>query len=424
MTKVQEYRMAENSAFKLWPPGSFPLCVETALDAQATADLEYVSNKVREATNQLPVLGLILTGSVARGEGALIAESIGNVRWLSDLEFQVVLSGTPRVSSREVDKLLRGLEHDINGGLSSQRRGLRVGFNWISAFQLQHLRPAIFSREMLEHGKLLWGKPTTIAPPQWWRDGSTDIPLLDAFRLLNNRTVQLVDARLTYETQSGGQVLAAYILQKFWIELATSLSVFLGCYRTRYRERRTALAAALGERPELFGEARQLLLARLDQAIEVKLGRIGPTGCTDESFKEAAAMAATVWNWETAQMLGRRLTGADWDTVLERFRRLEPRDQRLRDWARLARGRSVRQFVRDARSAFRAGSFANAVYVAGCLLAFFWDDVATDDCRGAQLRSTISRLVGSKNVPGAEGRAALARAVVAGWERHLHFAPR
>lgn len=416
--------MAGNSTLELSPPGSFPLCVETALDAQATADLEYASNKVREATSQLPVLGLILTGSVARGEGALIAESNGNVRWLSDLEFQVILSGTPRVSGREVDKLLRGLEHDINGGLSSRRRGLRVGFNWITASHLERLRPAIFSREMLEHGKLLWGRPTTITLPQWWRDGATDIPLVDAFRLLNNRTVQLVDARLIYKTQSGGKLLSAYTLHKFWIELATSLSVFLDCYRTSYRERRTALAAALGKRSELFGEARQLLLARLDQAIEVKLGRVAPTACTDESFKEAAAVAAAVWNWETAQMLGCTLTGADWDSVLKRFRRLEPRDQRLRDWARLARGRSVRQFVRDAKSAFRAGSFANAVYAAGCLLTFFWDDIANDDRRGAQIRSTICRLVGSKNVPGAEGRAALARAMVSGWERHLHFAPR
>jgi hypothetical protein len=415
--------VARNSRFELSPPGSFPLCVDSALDAQATADLEYVSNKVRGATDRLPVLGLILTGSVARGEGALITESNGNVRWLSDLEFQLILHGRRRGSSREVGKLLQGLEHDINGEFAG--RGLRVGFNWIAAPHLQRLRPAIFSREMLEHGKLLWGQPSLITLPQWWYNGTADIPLLDAFRLLNNRTVQLVDARLTYKTpQPGGELLPAYTLHKFWIELATSLSVFLGCYRTSYRERRTALAAVLGKRAELFGEARQLLLARLDHAIAVKLGRISPTACTDESFREAAAVAATVWNWETEQMLGGKPPSADWDGVLERFRRLEPRDQRLRDWARLPRGRSLRQFVNDAQTALRAGSFANAVYAAGCLLMFFWDDVSNDDHRGAQIRSTISRLVGLKTVPGAEGRAALARAMVTGWERHLHFAPR
>ncbi len=55
---------------------------------------------VREATRPIPVLGLILTGSVARGEGTLIADPRTGTRWLGDLECSLIVPAGSRTSNR------------------------------------------------------------------------------------------------------------------------------------------------------------------------------------------------------------------------------------------------------------------------------------------------------------------------------------
>jgi hypothetical protein len=422
-THFRPARMGALSSFSLQPPGSFALCPDPALGDETTRDLEYISTTVREATRPFGVLGLILTGSVARGEGALIAQPSGISRWLSDLEFQVIIPGARR--TEDIDAALRHTEQAINLAPANRQRGLRVGFNSIRAPQLARLRPAIFSREMLEHGKLLWGEPSALPLPQWWCDGRVDIPLLDAFRLLNNRIVQQLDARLRCEVCANTDLLPAYTLQKFWIELATSLSVFLGCYRTSYRERRPALSKLLKTQPQLFGEIGQLLIARLTDAIEVKLGHAAPSACSNEAFNEGAIVAAAVWKWETEQLLGRPSADYGWRSVGARIRQLEPYTQKARDWTRLLMRRaSPRELIRNVGAALRAGSLANAIYSAGCLLHFHWDDIGSGDVAGAEILTNLSSLFRIRPTIGAQGREAVATAVTEAWDRHLRFAPR
>jgi hypothetical protein len=424
-THFRPARMDASSSFALQPPGSFAVCPDPAMQADATRDLEYISTSVRELTWPFGVLGLILTGSVARGEGALIAKPRARSRWLSDLEFHVVIPEGRRASQADVDAVLRDAERAINLAPANQRRGLRVGFNSIRAPQLARLRPAIFSREMLEHGKLLWGEPSALPLPQWWQEGRVDIPLLDAFRLLNNRIVQQVDARLHCGAGKDPDLLPAYTLQKFWIEMATSLSVFLGCYRTSYRERRAALSKLLEEQPELFGEAGQLLISRLTTAIEVKLGHVTPAPCSNEAFNENAIVAEMIWKWETAQLLAHPRADAGWRSIGARLRQLEPFKQRGRDWARLlTRKAPPRELLRNASAAFRAGSLANAIYSAACLLHFHWDDIGRGDVTGVEILSNLSSLLRVPPGTGAGGRDAVAAAVTLAWDRHLRFAPR
>jgi hypothetical protein len=422
-THFRPARMGTPSSFSLRPPGSFALCPDPAVGEESTRDLKHISTTVREATRPFGVLGLILTGSVARGEGALIAQPSGISRWLSDLEFQVVIPDGRR--TEEIDAALRYTEQAINLEPANRERGLRVGFNSIRAPQLARLRPAIFSREMLEHGKLLWGEPSALPLPRWWCEGRVDIPLLDAFRLLNNRIVQQLDARLRCEVCANTDLLPAYTLQKFWIDLATSLSVFLGCYRTSYRERRQALSQLLKAQPQLFGEIGQLLIARLTSAIEVKLGQAAPPVCSNEAFNESAAVAATVWKWETEQLLGRPGADYGWRSVGARLRQLEPCSQRARDWTRLLmRKASPRELLRNVGAALRTGSLANAIYSAACLLHFHWDDIVSGDAAGAEILTNLSSLFRIRPAPRAQGRRAVASAVIETWDRHLRFAPR
>ena len=416
--------------FELHPPGSFPLSVDPRFQADAVRDLEHLSRRVREATQPFPVLGLILTGSVARGEGTLIADAEAGTRWLGDLDCVVVVRpgwGTP---AREIDDTLLHVETELNNDPGNRHRGLKIGLSRMPASRLARLRQSIFNRELLEHAKLLWGTPSALPIPPWWTAGAREVPMRDAFRLLNNRIMQQVIARIGNETGDAEPLSTEYRLSKFWIELATSLSVFLGCYRTTYRERQSAIEARLTSRPELLGtEFSELLVTRLREAMAVKFGQT-PKALTPASrwLNEAARAARRVWYWESARMLDTNPDDTDWRLVISRLRRLETGRQRARDWMRLlARDRALRRLtpytVSTVRAALSAGSLANAIYATGSLLEFFWEEIGLEHEPGPQIAQKLSTFFNVRTDSAPVRRLMLARSAQKAWEQHLHFSP-
>src|ERR1700688_3054258 len=107
--------------FEVQPPGSFPLSVDPAFQADAARDLEHVSQMVREATRPFPVLGLILTGSVARGEGTLIADAEAGTRWLGDLDCVLVVRPGWSTPAREIDDALLKVVNELNDDPANRR---------------------------------------------------------------------------------------------------------------------------------------------------------------------------------------------------------------------------------------------------------------------------------------------------------------
>ena len=412
--------------FELNPAGSFPLCVDSRFQDDAVHDLEHVSRLVRESTRSTPVLGLILTGSVARGEGTLIADPATGSRWLGDLECSLIVP--PSASIRQIDHILHAVEVQLNKDFAAQRRGLKTGLTRMAASQLPRLRKSIFNRELLEHAKLLWGTPSALPLPAWWTAGNRDVPRRDALRLLNNRTIQQIAARMKQESADAEVLSAEYSISKFWIELATSLSVFLGCYRTTYRERQSAIETFLTARPEIFGgRFSELLVTRLRGAMAVKFGQTPKaTGHARQRFDEVARMAARVWFWETAQLLKADPDDSDWRVVISRLRSLETASQRTRDWLRLlVRDRALRRLTpytfRTVKAALRAGSLANAIYGTGCLLEFFWEEIGSEKAPGPQITRTLGGFFGLQGSSGKVQRLTLTQSAQTAWDRHLRF---
>lgn len=412
--------------FVVNPPGCFPLCVDSRFQADAVRDLEHVSRNVREATRSIPVLGLVLTGSVARGEGTLIADPATGSRWLGDMECSLIVP--PGTSAQRIDRILHVVETQLNKDFTEQRRGLKTGLTRMTASQLGRLRTSIFNREFLEHAKLLWGTPSALPMPLWWVNGTREVPKRDALRLLNNRTIQQIAARMKQETLELEPLSAEYAINKFWIELATSLSVFLGCYRTTYRERQTAIENLLSSQPEIFGsEFSELLVSRLREAMAVKFGQtprmLGPV---DQRFDEVARAASRIWYWETAQMLNVDPNDSDWRLVISRLRRLETASQRIRDWMRLlVRDRGLRHLtpysIRTMKAALSAGSLANAIYGAGCLLEFFWEDIGLEHEPGPEIAQALGTFFGLQPGSGQMHRLTLTYSAQTAWDRHLRF---
>ncbi len=414
--------------FQLQPPGCFPLCADPTFQADAARDLTYVSDSVRDAMKEFPLVGMILTGSVARGEGTLIADSAGGTRWLGNIEC-LLLTQDRKTAIKRIDSELCRVRNALNFELRKQGRGLEVGLTCMPAQQLSRLRPSIFNRELLEHGKLLWGQPSALPLPSWWRNGQRDIPQEDGLRLLNNRIIEQLTARAKHDISHQTVTAAEYAIGKFWIELATSLSVFLGCYRSTYRERQAEIESLFGSRPHLFDSPFQtLLIDRLRQAMALKLGQTPPTGeSVDERFDEVARAACRIWFWATGRMLGAETHQSDWHLVPERLRRIETFGQRARDWTRLMlrgvrRGETAKGIKSLLKAALRAGSLANAIYASGCLLEFFWHEISLESPPGPEITRTVSNFLGTAASSQKLQRLELARASEEAWNRHLRFA--
>ena len=144
-----------------------------------------------------------------------------------------------RLEPGDLARSLRQVERDTNSDCANAARGIKVELRAILTERMLRLRPTIFTRELCEHAKLLWGDPAAIPIPPAPSSGEA-ISKHDAFRLLNNRIIEQIAVRSEYADRNSDSTATAYSLAKFWIDLGTSLSVFLGCYRARISEQAKA----------------------------------------------------------------------------------------------------------------------------------------------------------------------------------------
>ena len=413
-----------DGAFSLSPPGSFPLSADPAFQDEVSGELERLVARVRNCAAAPSVAGVLLTGSFARGEGTIIPHPRTKSRWLSDVECLVVVRGGI-VSNREIWRGLRQVELDTNSDCASTARGIKVELRAILTERMLRLPAAIFTRELREHAKLLWGDPAAIPIPPAPSSGEA-ISRHDAFRLLNNRIIEQIAVRSEYADRTIDSTATAYSLAKFWIDLGTSLSVFLGCYLPGYRSRQKPVEDALRAHQEILGaEMCGRLISRFRDAMAQKLGHAGfPTGDPAQEFSEAVEIAHATWNWESGQLLGTNTAAGDWRGIFARLSSLETTAQRLRDWARVLRQPSrLRQFgPRAMLAAARVGSLATLIYGTGCVIDFFWDEIGSGEGRGTEMAAELCRALAVEARDASERRRLLTRATLGAWERHLRFA--
>jgi hypothetical protein len=413
-----------NGAFSLSPPGTFALTADPAFQDEVRHELERLLDRLRGCAAASCVAGVLLTGSFARGEGTVIPRPRIKSRWLSDVECLVVIRGGI-VSKQEIDRSLRQIELESNSDCGNAARGIKVELRAILPEGMLRLRPTIFTQELCEHSKLLWGDPAAIPVPHEPALGEA-ISKHDAFRLLNNRIVEQIAVRSEYSDRTGDSTAVAYSLVKFWIDLGTSLSVFLGCYRPGYQSRQKPVEDALRAHPEILGpEMSGRLISRFHDAMAQKLCQTGfPSGDLACEFSEAVEIARATWNWESGQLSGTSTDAGDWRGIFARLRSLETAAQRLRDWARVLRQPSgLRQLgPRAMLAAARVGSLATLIYGTGCVIDFFWDEIGSEKGRGTEMAAELCRSLAVDAVDTSERRRLLTRATIGAWERHLRFA--
>ncbi len=248
------------------------------------------------------LLALVLTGSLARDEATSVPDGSG-CKVLGDAEFLLVFQpGFAEPPRAAVDSL----EKEIQTALRRDGTDVYVQLAPVSPCYFRDLGASVFAYELRERGRVVWGDASILAliPPFT----AADIALEDAWRLLANRMVELLEA--TTEVESLGKELPQtlrYRTVKLYLDMATSLLLFAGEYAPGYRVRRHRLQSLAGSAQA--GESWPFPLGQFAQqvslATDLKLRGAGQSTAEGgwESWQEALWYARLLWDWELAHLV-------------------------------------------------------------------------------------------------------------------------
>ncbi|HEX9868067.1 MAG TPA: hypothetical protein VGC99_05630 [Candidatus Tectomicrobia bacterium] len=315
---------------------------------------------------------IILTGSLARDEATFVEEGNG---WslLGDVEFVLIFDeGAPLPPVPGIDLLREKIEE----GLLQQNIRGHVSLSAVYPAFLRRLRPRIFAYELRTCGQVVWGdRQILFLIPIF---SPSDIPLEDAWRLLCNRMVELLEvADELAGTPATLSWRVYYRTVKLYLDMATSYLVFVGAYEPTYRGRAEKLylladsatpgdalpfpLADFAERviactqAKLLGPRSSPLLpfeVREKDKVALPLDGGGEgwgwpgKGPGMAFWEEAVAYARSLWRWELARLTGEEGQQAD-SVLMKSWMQRQPFHHRLRGWLYVLRQRGWHRSWRD-----------------------------------------------------------------------------
>lgn len=280
---------------------------------------------------------LVLTGSVARDEGTFV-ETADGVTLLGDAEFFAVFHDASAIPAATD---LRIIEDKVRERL--RRRGLvaNVSISGVQRRYFRGVRPSIFGYELRTCGLVAWGDEDILRliPPF----GVTDIPLEDGWRLLANRLVEQLEG--FEDLASGRPTISAetyYRTVKLYLDMGTSLLLFVGGYAPTYAQRAEALANLPAGVAEALPFPLEPFVRDVVAATRWKLATAGPDlAVSRDVWQRAIDHAERLWCWELSRLTGRTLDDGMPD-LLRAWMRRQPLTARLRGWAHVARREGLR----------------------------------------------------------------------------------
>jgi hypothetical protein len=319
--------------------------------------------------------GVVLTGSVARGEESVLIGPLGETM-LSDVECIVVLHNgvkLPDAGAREA--LCRNMELR----LANRRLRTQVSAGVTHEDYLRNLPPHIFSYELKACGDVQGDPGLLTLIPSF---GPSDIAREDAWRLLNNRIIEQLALVSEAGPQAGGLSDSLhYATVKLCLDLATSLLVFLGQYEPTYRGREERWRHMAASAPAELPFSASAFAARLRQCTQWKLAPQENARERDPKFWfEIAGYARQAWLWELRRLVAAPTDikqpmdgqlGGDVEAMFRQLARSTGNAARMRGWAYAVRRRGWLRSLPGWPRWFRLGmcySPRYAIYLAGFLL--------------------------------------------------------
>ena len=314
------------------------------------------------------IRALVLTGSLARGEGTVAAD--GELcRVLGDAEFLAVFSdGGARPGATAMHETATRVEAALREALIS----CPITLSAVSEAYLRALRPAIFAYELRSCGRVIWGDPIVLdSIPEF---SARDISRADAWHLLCNRLIEQLEVTAPPGHDDRPVLPAArYRMIKLHLDMATSFLVFAGAYEPTYRARSERLLT-LARDPQMISSA-PFPLGQFARAVAActrwKLDGGDPVS-EPLSWSTTLDQAYRLWRWELLRLTN--TTDALRDrALLDALAERQSVADRMRGWLHVARRcgwhRSWRLWPRWARLA-RRGSPRYLVYAAACQTLF------------------------------------------------------
>ncbi len=259
---------------------------------------------------------LLLTGSVARDEATILAHS-GGWRVLGDADFMAVFQRhAPLPAATAVAALTAKCESDLRAAGVLAHVGLAV----VHDDYFCRLPAHIFTYELRCCGRIVCGdgNPLGLIP----RFAASAIDTEDAWRLLANRTIECLELSAnsapTHPSPKPDEAQGTppnenlavapeelhYRAMKLFLDMATSLLVFLGAYEPTYGLRAQSLQQ-LAERLE--GQATlpfglKVFAGRVNECTRWKISGGGDCNSGPEISQQALDYACQLWRWELAQL--------------------------------------------------------------------------------------------------------------------------
>ena len=342
---------------------------------------------------------MILTGSLARQEGTFVCDADG-WKQFGDAEFLLVFEkGAELPSGESLLKLQRAIESELLG----RDLQCKISLAAVHPKYLRLLRPHIFAYELLTCGRVLWGEDVLSSIPRFPADA---IPLEDAWRLLCNRMVELleVSTRITDGVRELPKEVF-YQTTKLYIDMGTSFLVFAGGYEPSYAGRAGSMRNLQTEGHIAINCPLNLVrfAERVIACTEYKLSGAGrlelPGPPKDESslafWREAIDDAHLLWRWELTQLIGTKDPLTD-EQLMERWMRQQPIKEQLRGWLFVLRRegwhRSWRQWLGWIRCALR-GSPRYCVYAVASALLFNLRALFAEGSEIAEAKSSMTEIL-------------------------------
>lgn len=319
---------------------------------------------------------IVLTGSLSRKEGTFSRD--GGLWTLSgDAEFLLVFRETAPLPLFED---LLALQTAIESKLLERSLKCRISLASVHPNYLRQLRPHIFAFELFTHGYVLWGDPVISLIPAF---PAMAIPLEDAWRLLCNRMIELLEACVVLTNKSRDLPKEVfYQTVKLYIDMGTSFLVFAGGYESTYASRAERIGLLKSERGA--ADSCPLDLAQFAERVmactQYKLSGTGELpwmgrNCEHDNlafWQEAVADARSLWRWELAQLTGIKEDLSD-QKLMMRWMAQQSIDECMRGWLFVLRREGWQRSWRKWPGWIRQGLHASpryCVYAAASELFF------------------------------------------------------
>jgi hypothetical protein len=264
---------------------------------------EETANTCFDHFSNLSLCALVLTGSLARGEASFAQEN-GCWTTAGDADFLMVFKqGTRLPGGPAVELLSRRIENILR----QRRIWCRVGLSAVSPEYLRSLPAHILGYELRVCGQVVRGQADILSLIPAFP--AEHIPLYDAWRLLNNRMIEQLE--IAEDLATSRQILpqtARYRTIKLYLDMATSLLVFLRAYKPTYRDRLEQLRSLSSKQPT--GEQYPFALPEFTDRVALCTRlKIDATQLQDESlsvslpiWREAIEYARLLWDWELTRL--------------------------------------------------------------------------------------------------------------------------